>query len=140
LCDKCIKKLMYKRMRDKEATQAVAASRAGGGEVVSGVNIAGELPEDTPRSYRKTSQGHHEPSDTSGIEGRRWNRSHSRSPRDRHRSKHNGRRRSTAVHRWVPLMFIGIQDSMGPTGTNSHNPEVAVFLGRGQSSTVGDCP
>ncbi|KAF9787469.1 folate-sensitive fragile site protein Fra10Ac1-domain-containing protein [Thelephora terrestris] len=86
LCDRCIKKLMYKRRKDKEAkdktaSHAAAASKTG----------AGDLPKDIPRSHERTSREQHETYNSSGNEGRRRN-PRSRSPGDRLR-KPNGRRR-----------------------------------------------
>jgi hypothetical protein len=58
LCDRCIKKLMYKRTKDKEAAQAAAASRIlGRATLRSGTDAADEIPEDISGSHgRKTSR------------------------------------------------------------------------------------
>lgn len=94
LCDKCIKKLMYKRMKDKEAAQAAALLETGGNIPASGTDTPGELPDDNPRSRRRASRERYETSNTGDKEGRRRNQSRSLSPRERHRSRHKGRRRS----------------------------------------------
>ena len=95
LCDRCIKKLMYKRTKDKEAAQAAHALKTGEGDVVApGMDAADISLEGTSKPRRGTSQEQRKLFDPKGNEGHRRVHSRSRSPRDRHRSKRNGRRRS----------------------------------------------
>jgi len=91
LCNKCIKKLMYKRQKDKEAAKAAAPSKTGRGSIVSGTGIQDD---DTSESRGSTSREQREAPNANGGEGCRRNRSRSRSPRDRHRSKRKEHRRS----------------------------------------------
>lgn len=93
LCDRCIKKLMYKRMKDKEATQAATESRTGKADFTSGTD-GGEHGEATSRSRRRPSRDPPRTSTASESEGLRRNRSRSLSPRERHHMKQKGRRRS----------------------------------------------
>ena len=94
LCDRCIKKLMYKRTKDKEAARVATASNTGGSNDGSGMDAVDEVVEDISGPRSRTSRGQHEISTANGSDGCRRNRSRSRSPRDRHRSKRTGRRRS----------------------------------------------
>ncbi|KAF9648682.1 hypothetical protein BDM02DRAFT_3155618 [Thelephora ganbajun] len=94
LCDRCIKKLMYKRTKDKEAARAAAAPKTQGSDIVAGTDGTDEFPDGIPRSQRGTSREQRETSNADRNEGRRRNHSRSRSPQDRYRSKRRGRRRS----------------------------------------------
>jgi len=90
LCDQCIKKLMYKRMKDKGASDASAVSRAQENDAAVGTDPADALLED--RSCSSASREQREGSHAGRNDGRRGARS--RSPRDRHRGKRGKRRRS----------------------------------------------
>ena len=94
LCNRCIKKLMYKRNKDKAAAEAATASKPGRGNLMSETDAADELLEDLSGSCSRTSRKQCETSNANESEGCRRDRSRSRSPRDRHRSKRKGPRRS----------------------------------------------
>ena len=94
LCDRCIKKLMYKRTKDKEAARVAAASKTQESNAVRRTGIEDAFLEVTYGSRRRGSREQRETPGTGGNEDRRRDHSRSRSPRDRHRDKHRGHRRS----------------------------------------------
>jgi len=94
LCDRCIKKLMYKRMKDKEASGAARVSKVQEDGAAAGTDTADTLPEDTSRSRSSAPREQWEISHAERNGERRRDHSRSRSPIDRHHGKRRGHRRS----------------------------------------------
>ena len=83
LCDRCTKKLMYKRTKDKEALWVAGALKTMANKAVTGMDAVDTPLEGVSRSQRGTSREQRETSGSGGNEGRGLD--HPRS--DRHRDK-----------------------------------------------------